>query len=207
MHGSALSKYIDCRSRPKDMFPLASFCVDVSANGVFWQQTIRRLTVSDLSVWHQTRTWATQPQINLFKTHFNIILPSSSSSRTFRLSKTCPHQNYKCLSFIHSNYKSSHSFIHSIKVKVKLSLCLTKHRAMKTYWESGNIGPRIIDLGTRWRWVVSFTPRLLYPQGKSPLYPLDRRPGRTRSRSGHSGGEKKNSQPSFSYSNKTWIIV
>jgi hypothetical protein len=27
--------------------------------------------------------------------------------------------------------------------KVKLSLCLTKHHAMKTYWESGCIAPRI----------------------------------------------------------------
>jgi hypothetical protein len=26
----------------------------------------------------------------------------------------------------------------------------------------------ILDLGTRWRWVVSFTPRQLYPRGKSP---------------------------------------
>jgi hypothetical protein len=31
------------------------------------------------------------------------------------------------------------------------------------------------DLGIRWRGVVSFTPRPLYPQGKSPWYPLDRR--------------------------------
>jgi hypothetical protein len=37
------------------------------------------------------------------------------------------------------------------KVKVKLSLCLTKHNAMKTYWGSGSIAPRILDLGTRWR--------------------------------------------------------
>jgi hypothetical protein len=37
------------------------------------------------------------------------------------------------------------------KVKVKLSLCLTKHHAMKTYWGSGGIDPRILDLGTRWR--------------------------------------------------------
>jgi hypothetical protein len=35
--------------------------------------------------------------------------------------------------------------------KVKLSLCLTKHHAMKTYWGSGGIAPRILDLGTRWR--------------------------------------------------------
>jgi hypothetical protein len=38
-----------------------------------------------------------------------------------------------------------------LKVNVKLSLCLTKHHAMKTYWGSGGIASRIIDLGTRWR--------------------------------------------------------
>jgi hypothetical protein len=42
--------------------------------------------------------------------------------------------------------------------------------------------------------VVSFTPRPLYPQGKSPWYPLDRRLGGPQSRSGR-GGEEKNSQP------------
>jgi hypothetical protein len=36
--------------------------------------------------------------------------------------------------------------------KVKLSLCLTKQHAMKTYWGSGSIAPRILDLGTRWKW-------------------------------------------------------
>jgi hypothetical protein len=65
---------------------------------------------------------------------------------------------------------------------------------MKTYWGIGGIVPRILDLGTRWRWVVSFTPRPLYPQGKSPLYPLDRRLGGPQSLSGRSG-EEKNTQP------------
>jgi hypothetical protein len=37
------------------------------------------------------------------------------------------------------------------KVKVKLSLRLIKHHAMKTYWGSGGIAPRILDLSTRWR--------------------------------------------------------
>jgi hypothetical protein len=32
---------------------------------------------------------------------------------------------------------------------VKLSLCLTKHYAMKTYWEIGGISPRILEFGTR----------------------------------------------------------
>jgi hypothetical protein len=66
---------------------------------------------------------------------------------------------------------------------------------MKVNWGSGDTAPRILDLGTRWRWVVSFTPRLLYPQGKSPWQqPLDRRLGGPQSRSGR-GGEEKNSQP------------
>jgi hypothetical protein len=43
--------------------------------------------------------------------------------------------------------------------------------------------------------VVSFKLRSLYPEGKSPWYPLDRRLGvPPQSRSGH-GGEQKNSQP------------
>jgi hypothetical protein len=42
--------------------------------------------------------------------------------------------------------------------------------------------------------VVSFTTRLLYPQGKSPWYPLDRRLGGPQGLSGH-GGEEKNSEP------------
>jgi hypothetical protein len=40
---------------------------------------------------------------------------------------------------------------YKVKVKIKLSLYSTKHHAMKTYWGSGGIAPRILDLGTRWR--------------------------------------------------------
>jgi hypothetical protein len=29
------------------------------------------------------------------------------------------------------------------KVKIKLSMCLTKHHAMKAYWESGGVAPNI----------------------------------------------------------------
>jgi len=42
--------------------------------------------------------------------------------------------------------------------------------------------------------MVSFTPRPLYPQGKSPSYPLDKRLVGLQSRSGR-GGEERNSQP------------
>jgi hypothetical protein len=34
---------------------------------------------------------------------------------------------------------------------VKLSLCLTKHHAIKTYWGSGDKASRILDFCTRWR--------------------------------------------------------
>jgi len=53
---------------------------------------------------------------------------------------------------------------------------------MKMYWGSGGIAACILDLGTRWSWVVSFTPWLLYSQGKRPWYPLDRRMGRPQRR-------------------------
>jgi hypothetical protein len=60
---------------------------------------------------------------------------------------------------------------------------------MKTNAGSGGIALRILDLCKRWRWAVSFTPQPLYPRGKSPRYPLDRRLGGPQSRSGHSGKE------------------
>jgi hypothetical protein len=48
----------------------------------------------------------------------------------------------------------------------------------------------ILDLDTRWRWVVSFTPRPLYPQGISVRYPLVRRLDGPRSQPGRRGEEK-----------------
>jgi hypothetical protein len=48
----------------------------------------------------------------------------------------------------------------------------------------------IIDLGTRWKWVVSFMPLPLYPWGNNPQYPLDRRLVRPKSWSELYGEEK-----------------
>jgi len=58
--------------------------------------------------------------------------------------------------------------------------------------ESGGIAPRILNLGIGQRWVVSFTPRPLYP-GKSHRYPLDRRTGGPQSWSGRDGEKRKKS--------------
>jgi len=43
---------------------------------------------------------------------------------------------------------------------------LIKNHAMKTYWGNGGIAARILNLGTRWRWVVSFTTLPPSPWGK-----------------------------------------
>jgi hypothetical protein len=65
---------------------------------------------------------------------------------------------------------------------------------MKTYWGSGNIAPRILDLGTRWEVSGQIHAPAALPSGKEPRFPLDRRLGGPQSRSGR-GGEEKNSQP------------
>jgi hypothetical protein len=51
-----------------------------------------------------------------------------------------------------------------LKVTVKLFLCLTNYALRhEGVWGSGRMNPHFLDLGTSWRWVVSFTPRPLYP--------------------------------------------
>jgi hypothetical protein len=43
-------------------------------------------------------------------------------------------------------------------------------------WGSGCIDPCFLDLGSRWRGAVSFTPQQLYPPGKSPRCPFNMSP-------------------------------
>jgi hypothetical protein len=81
-----------------------------------------------------------------------------------------------------------------VKLKVKLSLYFNWVPRHKGVLGSGNRVPRILDLDTRWRWVVSFRAWPLYFRSKSPSCPLDRKLGGPQSRSGR-GGEEKNSQP------------
>jgi hypothetical protein len=56
------------------------------------------------------------------------------------------------------------------KIKYSCTHVLTEHHAMNAYWRNGGIVPRILDLGTRWRWGVSFTSRPLYPQGNADIF-------------------------------------
>jgi hypothetical protein len=45
---------------------------------------------------------------------------------------------------------------------------LIHHHVIKAYWMCGGIAPRILDLSTRWMWVVSFTLQPLYPRERAP---------------------------------------
>jgi hypothetical protein len=76
---------------------------------------------------------------------------------------------------------------------------------MKAYWRSGGIAPRtsltsILDGSGQLH-----APAAL-PPGKEPLVPLDMRLGGPQSRSGHSGGEEKNSQPLTGPKEMLWGI-
>jgi hypothetical protein len=54
------------------------------------------------------------------------------------------------------------------KWKMK-SLCFTNWALChEGVWGSGCIDPHFLDLGTSWRWVVSFTPLSLYPREGAP---------------------------------------
>jgi hypothetical protein len=71
------------------------------------------------------------------------------------------------------------------KVKVNVSLDLIKHRGMEMRYDSA-----ILDLGSRWRWVVCFTILPLYSWGMDSRYPLDRRLGGSQSLYGGCGEDK-----------------
>jgi hypothetical protein len=75
--------------------------------------------------------------------------------------------------------------------KVKLSLCLTKHYTHhEGIWGNGCIDPHFLDLGSSWRWVVSFTPWPLYPVERSPSILLYMRLGGLQNWCGQCGEEK-----------------
>jgi hypothetical protein len=85
--------------------------------------------------------------------------------------------------------QSAHRFCVSYgKGTGKVDLCLTnkalRHEGLRG---SGCIHPHFLDLGTNWRWVVSFTLLPLYTWGKSPRYPQDRKLDEPLSRSGWRG--------------------
>jgi len=51
----------------------------------------------------------------------------------------------------------------------------TMQHTVTGYWKHGGNAPSILNLSTRWRWIVSFMLHFLYPWGKSSQNPVDKR--------------------------------
>jgi hypothetical protein len=81
-------------------------------------------------------------------------------------------------------------------MKVKLALCLisTTSWRCKVEWKYMYCSTYILNLRTRWKWLVSFMTLSLYPWGKRPWSPMERRLRGPQSWSGCSG-EGKNPFP------------
>jgi hypothetical protein len=52
-------------------------------------------------------------------------------------------------------------------------------QAMEAYGESRGIAAFILNLGARWRLVIDYKYRSVYPRGKKTRYPLNRKLGET----------------------------
>jgi hypothetical protein len=84
-------------------------------------------------------------------------------------------------------YLNPSILLQSITKKVKAIPTLNSAPCHEGVRGSEGIAPCILNPGTDWRWVVSFTPWLLYPWRKSPRYPLGRRLGGHQNRPGLCG--------------------
>jgi hypothetical protein len=93
-----------------------------------------------------------------------------------------------------SSWNSKHGFPVPVGKVLNVLKVLNQVPWHEEVWGNGGIASYIPNLGTRCKWVVSFT-RLPYPWGKRPWHPMDRRPGGPQCQSGHSGKKKKNPCP------------
>jgi hypothetical protein len=71
------------------------------------------------------------------RVNLSLLCVPHSSSTVSSYIPDWPRQGGRCLWICNDS-------ICNTKVKVKLSLCLTKHHAMKAYWGSGGIAPLIL---------------------------------------------------------------
>jgi hypothetical protein len=86
-------------------------------------------------------------------------------------------------------FDTEHGTYGTLKCKVVIVLnylSTTPWRRVREWRYCSNI----LDLGSGWRWVVSFTPQLLYFRWNRLRYPLDRRLSKPQSQSRRCGVEK-----------------
>jgi hypothetical protein len=93
-------------------------------------------------------------ETNAEKTKYMVMsrYPNSGQNQNIRIANEW-FENVTTFKYFGTTLTNQNDNHDEIKVKVKKvkSLCLTQHQAVKSYWGSGVIAPRILDLGTRWR--------------------------------------------------------
>jgi hypothetical protein len=65
---------------------------------------------------------------------------------------------------------------HNYRTEGKVVSVLNQAPLHEDVWGSGGVGTRILDLGTRWRWVATYGPGS-FTLGKTPRPPLDMKTG------------------------------
>jgi hypothetical protein len=96
-----------------------------------------------------TLTALTSEQIR--QTSRNKIHFPQTSAQSSRSGRTGPSQSTPQHSFYSESPLSEIIISNQTHLRLKLSLYLTKHHDMKTYWRSGGVAPRSLDLSTRLR--------------------------------------------------------
>jgi hypothetical protein len=157
-----------------------SFLIDQEIVSLFWKIKFIRAyrahkipsldTVLSYDVYWRVHT----PALYFIMIDFNIILSSMSRS------PKCPFSfrllDYNCVCTSHLFPVCYMPPVLHYPLNVNLSLCLTNEALLhEGVWKSGCVDPHFLDIGTGWRWVVSFTPLPLYSLGQSPRYQLERR--------------------------------
>jgi hypothetical protein len=120
-------------------------------------------------------------------------MPRSSKwrKRMYEAPTCCSSLDLPFLLYLKSKFSAQYSVIH-IHTKLMEIILRTLRLGLQIIVKWGNEGraARILDLGNRWRWVLSFTTRPLYPQENCSQYPFDRKIGGPQSRSGLCEGGK-----------------
>jgi hypothetical protein len=113
---------------------------------------------------------------------YNITRGGTGSSLLIENTRT---QWQKSISHVHINIRASHKG----KLKVKLSRRIGEWTYNST----------VLDLGTTWKWVVSFMSQSLYSRGNSSRYLSDTRPHGPHSLPGRCGEEKNLALPGIEH--------
>lgn len=88
--------------------------------------------------------------------------------------------------FCENQLNNCHTLLTSTNEFLPIKKVMSGVNTMKTHTGSSGTDPHILNLDTRRTWVVNFTLRLLYPQSRTPKYPLNMMLGAQQSWSAHS---------------------